>query len=1019
MSSLEATLSRIAIRRVERMQAKSRLPAFEQIPRVPPFPSLQSIDLFSQSEAHEIVSHDDALPSTSNPAAQSVKSEKRKLAEPQADSAKVDTSLQLTPIPHCSPDSARHEIDLFSLVDGEEGSDSGVERSDEAGFDEDDASTDSEDVGENNPLNSPLDRPPPYVESVAADNSHAKVPALSQSGTSTQTTGGSPPSIVSANEQASLQFHSDGQQPLVPSNASSLHAPSDRPPLRSSSDKAEDKGTILESKQRDKQVKAPEKVSTALLPRGEGSRMRDILPRGQNPKSQQDQVQKRDTVGSSGEGEQRVVVLPTVVKAPRQERLQHLSSKKGAYDIRSTDSNVARDRRAPSPPPSSSVPELPSQTRLDTSVSPEGKDDNPILGPITELTGSPTQLSQTTPLPADEKVSRPTDSRLFALVIGISQYQDKKLEPLRGAVLDAVAFKGYFADDLGVSGSRMISLFNEQATRVNILNALETIASHPDIRKDDPIVIFYAGLSASDGARASSPVARVRLLLPHDYSGTPSSVISNRKFERQISNIASKKGDNITVILSCSYSGSFTSARSHMLISACGSSEKAAESNGRGTFSVALLKLFKARLTNGLRYCDVLTKLESLSGQNPQCMGKNQYRKVFSTEVVHSVRSFPLLIKRGSDREATVDAGAAHGITVGAKYAIHVAHDHDLKKPVGFAMVKSVSDFTATLHQLPDVDAANSLVLVKSENGKEDALRLFIPHDTAAFALFKAVGLSGISLVDHQSAAHVKASMVDNGLLFEATDHRITRFGAHPQFGPVNINAWPKVTWTLGRMAHFFSELDGASSSKSSNPPVRLEFYQLGWSDDAFGLKPLGRNLYKEGIIDVVSNHDSPYGVKLINDSPYDLYPYLFLFNCADLSIEDFYISPCLHDSPYVHDIPLQKGNGILTVGYGLGGGTEPFYFPPKDGVQLGISFLKLVFSTKAIDVLHVPQASPLEARRSNSQTPEAGSTKLLSPSHRTASTNAQENKVMNDLWGSIIIPVIQRRHEERSNERN
>jgi len=50
--------------------------------------------------------------------------------------------------------------------------------------------------------------------------------------------------------------------------------------------------------------------------------------------------------------------------------------------------------------------------------------------------------------------------------------------------------------------------------------------------------------------------------------------------------------------------------RSHVLLSACSSSGQAWESNGRGVFTVALLNLLRVVVTDSLRYCDILVRLD-------------------------------------------------------------------------------------------------------------------------------------------------------------------------------------------------------------------------------------------------------------------------------------------------------------------------------------------------------------------------------------------------------------------------
>jgi hypothetical protein len=49
--------------------------------------------------------------------------------------------------------------------------------------------------------------------------------------------------------------------------------------------------------------------------------------------------------------------------------------------------------------------------------------------------------------------------------------------------------------------------------------------------------------------------------------------------------------------------------QSHILLTACGSSAAAWESNGRGVFTVALLELLNDSRIDKLRYCDIIMRM--------------------------------------------------------------------------------------------------------------------------------------------------------------------------------------------------------------------------------------------------------------------------------------------------------------------------------------------------------------------------------------------------------------------------
>ncbi|KAF8875734.1 caspase domain-containing protein [Gymnopilus junonius] len=652
--------------------------------------------------------------------------------------------------------------------------------------------------------------------------------------------------------------------------------------------------------------------------------------------------------------------------------------------------------------------------------------------------------------------------RLFALIIGINRYKVKQFSTLHGAEPDALAFRSYLENDLHVPADQIKVLLNEHATRSNIVAALEGMATNPLILTDDPIVIFYAG-HGTELAEGVNPGVKIQMLVPYDFSSEPGeeiATITDRQIERLIGSIAAQKGDNITVILDCCHSASGTrdignnpsttivrsieiegpidanlrqrisrdanlqevegkpteprrkgtidhyrpaGLQSHMLIAACGASEQAKEINGHGNFSVALLKLFKTHSPDKLRYCDILTQMDAIQGQNPQCEGKNQHRILFNAKVAAPARTFRVNFGERTLQghiSITVEAGSAHGVTEGAEFSIYSESDLRFEKRLTLGTVKSVAAFTSTLNDLP-YPGVNPCIAIQTKAGQKEDVRLFVPQGNSFFTVFESVrndhnnhkyDLHNITLVADQSIAHLKATMKGADVQFEIADERVTRYGFTQQFKTVDIVDSDRVGWTFSRIAHFYRELNKANSNSKLTSLVRLEFYELEENDDD-DLVAFGKNLCNSGTIDVDVNEEIPYGIKLVNESNFDLYPYLFWFDNTDLSIKDCYLSPALPNLSYKQDSPLPRQdngvNGELTIGYGFGGGREPFCFSLKDGQHLDVSFFKLFISTKPIDFSYISQTSPFDIDRGLGQ---------------------YRPRPKAERWDTILIPVVQRR---------
>lgn len=98
-----------------------------------------------------------------------------------------------------------------------------------------------------------------------------------------------------------------------------------------------------------------------------------------------------------------------------------------------------------------------------------------------------------------------------------------------------------------------------------------------------------------------------------------------------------------------------------------------------------------------------------------------------------------------------------------------------------------------------------------------------------------------------------------------------------------------------------------------------------------------------------------------------------------------YYESPS--SGSYALDVPLKAHGGTLTIGYGTGG-ASPFSYYLRYPQTIDVGFLKLFLSTKPIDLSNISQSTPFEDSRGS----------------------VDVSKNLGDIWGTILIPVIQRR---------
>ncbi|KAK0440552.1 caspase domain-containing protein [Armillaria borealis] len=341
---------------------------------------------------------------------------------------------------------------------------------------------------------------------------------------------------------------------------------------------------------------------------------------------------------------------------------------------------------------------------------------------------------------------------LFALVIGIDKYFSDGIRDLSGAVADADAINTFLQEALGVPKGQIKDLRNEEATKLTIEAAIEDLGNNPAIKKDDPILIYYAGHGAEANAPAGWPSTngKIQMLVPHDFIPNRSSDskqgqgVLDVRLSYLLADLAAKKSDNITVILDCCHSGSGTrtddndfivrgidlpesytiaqdllydiepDARasvvakgfetkgmfSHVLLSACQAEQTAKEKHGRGVFTSALLSLLREMGVDKLTYKDVITNLPDLHVQDPQCEGVHQSRCLFNSKVASPQRElYPIRASSDTPGQYILEAGEAHGITRKAQFVVFA--DRSMTSALGAVIVSNTAAFTSSCNFSP------------------------------------------------------------------------------------------------------------------------------------------------------------------------------------------------------------------------------------------------------------------------------------------------------------------------------
>ncbi|CAE6454717.1 unnamed protein product [Rhizoctonia solani] len=618
---------------------------------------------------------------------------------------------------------------------------------------------------------------------------------------------------------------------------------------------------------------------------------------------------------------------------------------------------------------------------------------------------------------------------LHALIIGINKY--KINHNLAAAVSDALNFKKFLTVDLLVPEEQIKLILDEQARRSDIIKAFQDLAkANNGIKRNDAILIYYAGF----GSQLDSPSdlvsngSSVQCIVPQDVS-EPDQIFPIPDFTigALVRKIAQEKGDNITLIFDCGYfAGAFQDkippdvrvinkkylpsfqaypdrlviqdalpsvdiadpfslglslpeVDTHVLLAACGHQEAAFENRDSlgkyGYFTMALLEVLRSIDIDGLTYKSLIQRLPALKTnrpQNPVCEGKHVDRILFNAQVKYPDTSF-IAIKPKQDG-FYLEAGLAHGITPGSRYAVHTG---DLFGPsdtvTGTVEVDQVDPFVAHLKGGNDLYLPPLCYGRQVAHGPDRALAIYF---TAAFATVAEpsevwshvlCGGQGDILLRPTSPglAQVVVSVYgENETTFTLTNQVSVKYGIKtlPLRGqlPIPPNA-SHVVPVLGALAKWNWYLSNAPTPRPFQKFVDLEFYKLqsiGELTDERNttLAPEGENLIVGGEVNIVANAKDLYGIRVVNRSNVDLYAYLLLFSPTSLTIKHKSI-PTISSSSQGILLPKSRS---CTIGYGPRG-QIPFTFSLDETQDTGATILRLFVSTHWTDIGGVEQESPFE----------------------------------------------------------
>ncbi|WP_207495217.1 caspase family protein [Aridibaculum aurantiacum] len=149
-----------------------------------------------------------------------------------------------------------------------------------------------------------------------------------------------------------------------------------------------------------------------------------------------------------------------------------------------------------------------------------------------------------------------------ALIIGIDNYYERrgvvsKNISLKGCVNDAMAIKGLLMNRFGFKENEIQTVYNEEATKDNILSKFISLANV--CGKDDVVFIYYAGHGVTLWNSYSPKDGKNQGILASDLYSKTSSLIRDNDLKTFVNKMIDKKAV-VTFINDCCFAGGLTKA---------------------------------------------------------------------------------------------------------------------------------------------------------------------------------------------------------------------------------------------------------------------------------------------------------------------------------------------------------------------------------------------------------------------------------------------------------------------------
>ena len=286
-----------------------------------------------------------------------------------------------------------------------------------------------------------------------------------------------------------------------------------------------------------------------------------------------------------------------------------------------------------------------------------------------------------------------------------------------------------------------------------------------------------------------------------------------------------------------------------------------------------------------------------LISQTPHCEGQGVYRRLFNSRAPGADSCFILARSKVLPEKALsiiLEAGAAQGITVGSRMAVHASNLIETvatENPcLGYLTVTSVGPFTCVLevpsgskrfgipplfYCLVEYRASQKIALYSQDGRWLETL--FPPEEQNQL---------GINIVDNVQACELQLTVSGGKVYFNRHNPLVTpHIGTRISY-TIDVADVLTIRKVVQSSLHFYHHLTRTGSDDFRNVWMELKILKEELNDDFDQIfTPIGRNLIADEPATLVVDEFARLGMTIYNQTDLPLYPYLFYFDPTDLTI--------------------------------------------------------------------------------------------------------------------------------------